>query len=296
MNYKLILEKAFDSNDKPNLILYGYHKIDKYEILKEYLKLDKYPLTEMNKYDIKYHSNNTIKLFDMDTIKKSKIESFFNLVFEIVKCKNYYITDNRLLILNNFNNINKTIQDRFRVIFEKYRKTTVFILITDNYNSIFKPVSSRFLSIRIRDLVNQEKISISYPIIKNLTYDKRIKIYDKIYDNSDKNIIINYSKNNYGLINDYKDIIKHIYESIKNMKTLNLKKIKDYAYILEKYHIKYFHRYFLKLVLENINNDLYKKSVFTIMEIEARYIKSFNRILSNEFLLIFIYNLLNNLS
>ena len=82
MNYKLILEKAFDSNDKPNLILYGYYKIDKYEILKEYLKLDKYPLNEMNKYDIKYHSNNTIKLFDMNTIKKSKIEYFFNLVFE----------------------------------------------------------------------------------------------------------------------------------------------------------------------------------------------------------------------
>ena len=291
MNYKLILEKAFISYDKPNLILYGYHKINKYEILKEYLKLDKYPLTEMNKYDIKYHSNNTIKLFNMNTIKKSKIESFFNLVFEIVKYKNYYITDNRLLILNNFNNIDKTIQDRFRVIFEKYRKTTVFILITDNYNSILKPVSSRFLSIRIRDLVVQEKISISYPIIKNLTYDKRIKIYDKIYDNSDKNIIINYSENNYGLINDYKDIIKHIYESIKNMKTLNLQKIKDYAYILEKYHIKYFHRDFLKLVLENINTDLYKKSVFTIMEIEFRYNKSFNRILSNEFLLIFIYNL-----
>ena len=291
MNYKLILEKAFISYDKPNLILYGYHKIDKYEILKEYLKLDKYPLTEMNKYDIKYHSNNTIKLFDMNTIKKSKIESFFNLVFEIVKCKNYYITDNRLLILNNFNNIDKTIQDRFRVIFEKYRKTTVFILITDNYNSVLKPVSSRFLSIRIRDLVIQEKISISYPIIKNLTYDKRIKIYDKIYDNSDKNIIINYSKNNYGLINDHKDIIKYIYESIKNMKTLNLQKIKDYAYILEKYHIKYFHRDFLKLVLENINTDLYKKSIFTIMEIEFRYNKSFNRIISNEFLLIFIYNL-----
>jgi len=46
-----------------------------------------------------------------------------------------------------------------------------------------------------------------------------------------------------------KDIIKHIYESVKNMKTLNLQKIKDYAYILEKYHIKYFHRDFLKMQL-----------------------------------------------
>ena len=292
MNYKPILKKALSSRDTPNIILYGYHKINKYEILSEYL--DTGYCNEMTKYDIKYHSNNILKIFNMNIIKSSKIDSFFNIIFEIVKCKNYYIDNNRILILYNFNHINKSIQDRFRVIFEKYRINTVFILITDYYNTISNPIKSRFLSIRIRDLSRQEKITISYPIIKNLTYDKRIKIYDKLYDNSDKNIILNYSHNNYGLINDHKDIIKTIYESIKNMKVLDLSKIKDYAYNLEKYHLKNFHSDFLKLIINDLDDIRLKECVFKISEIELSYIKSFNRILSNEFLLIFIYNLFKN--
>ena len=288
MDYKPILKKALSSIDTPNLILYGYHKINKYEILTEYLNTK--DMNELIKYDIKYHSNPVLKIFDMNIIKKSKIEYFFNIIFEIVKFKNYYIDDNRILILKNFNHIDKSIQNRFRVIFEKYRKNTVFILTTDYYNTISNPIKSRFLSIRIRDLTRQDKITISYPIIKNLTYDKRIKIYDKIYDNSDKSIILNYSLNNYGLINNHKDIIETIYESIKNMKVLDLSKIKDYAYNLEKYHIKNFHSDLLKLIIIDFS-DKRKGCILKISEIEYLYQKSFNRILSNEFLLIFIHNL-----
>ena len=295
MDYKPILKKILSSTDTPNLILYGYYKVNKNEILNEYLDI-KY-CNEMNKYDINYHSNQNFKIFDMKQIKKSKIENFFTLIFEIIKCKNYYIKNNRILILNNFNHIEKNIQDRFRVIFEKYRINTLFILITDYYNSILNPIKSRFLSLRIRDLSRKDKITISYPIIKNLTYDKRIKIYDKIYDNSDKSIILNYSHNNYGLINDYNDLIKNIYSSLKTMETLDLSTIKEYAYSLEKYHLQNFHSEFLKLIINDLDNMRLKECIFKISEIELRYIKSFNRILSNEFLLIFIYeNLKYNLS
>jgi hypothetical protein len=305
MDYKPILKKVLSSVDTPNLILYGYHKINKNEILNEYLDI-KY-CNEMNKYDINYHSNQNFKIFDMKQIKKSKIENFFTLIFEIIKCKNYYIKNNRILILKNFNHIEKYIQDRFRVIFEKYRINTLFILTTDYYNSILNPIKSRFLSLRIRDLSRQDKITISYPIIKNLSYDKRIKIYDHIYKYSDKNVILNYNHNNYGLINDYNDLIKNIYSSLKTMKTLNLQKIKDHAYNLEKYHLQNFHSDFLKLIInefhtikliiDDFNNLRIKECIFKISEIEHLYKKSFNRILSNEFLLIFIYeNLKYNLS
>jgi hypothetical protein len=166
------------------------------------------------------------------------------------------------------------------------------------------PIKSRFLSLRIRDLTRKEKITISYPIIKNLSYDKRIKIYDHIYKYSDKNVILNYNHNNYGLINDYNDLIKTIYDSLKTMKTLNLQKIKDHAYNLEKYHINNFHSDFLKLIIDDfhtirliIDNLILKECIIKITEIEYLYKKSFNRILSNEFLLIFIYeNLKYNLS
>ena len=151
------------------------------------------------------------------------------------------------------------------------------------------PIKSRFLSIRIRDLEKKEKLSISYPIIKKLTYDKRTKIYDHIYNYYDNNIIINYSKNNHGLLNDYQGNIKTIYNSLKNMDTLNLSKIKEYAYSLEKYHIKNFHSDFLKLIIDDFKYESkMKEFIIKISEIEYLYQKSFNRILSNEFLLIFI--------
>ena len=288
MNYKPILKKALSSKNTPNLILYGYHKINKIQILNEYLNTNN--VNETKKYDIKYYSNLNIKIFDMNLIKRSKIEDFFTLLSESIKCKNYYIENNRILIIQNFNHIDKNIQDRLRVIFEKYRINTLFILTTDYYNSILNTIKSRFLSIRIRDLDVQEKITISYPIIKNLSYDKRIKIYDHIYNYYDKNSIINYSLNNYGLLNDYQGNIKTIYNSLKNMDTLNLSKIKEYAYSLEKYHIKNFHSDFLKLIIDDFKYESkMKEFIIKISEIEYLYQKSFNRILSNEFLLIFIY-------
>ena len=296
MNYKHILEKALFSLNKPNLLLYGYHKIDKYKILKNYLGFSEYITNEIIQNDIKYHSNHKILSFDMNTIKRSKIENLFILLLEKIKHKNYYINENRIIILYNFNHIDKSIQDRFRVIFEKYRINTIFILITDYYNSVYNPIKSRFLSIRIRDLSNEDKISISYPIIKNLSYNKRIKIYDKIYDYSDKDIIIKYCINNYGLLNDYQDIINNIYNSLKNMKKINLPKIKDYAYSLEKYHLKNFHSDFLKIIIDDFKYNMNSNIIFKITEIETKYKNSFNRILSNEFLLIFINSKINYLS
>ena len=290
MNYKPILKKALSSKNTPNLILYGYHKINKIQILNEYLNTNN--VNETKKYDIKYYSNLNIKIFDMNLIKRSKIEDFFTLLSESIKCKNYYIENNRILIIQNFNHIDKNIQDRLRVIFEKYRINTLFILTTDYYNSILNPIKSRFLSIRIRDLSRKDKISISYPIIKNLTYDKRIKIYDHIYKQNDKNCILNYSHNNYGLIKDYEDIIKKIYYSLKNMNQLDLTIIKQYAYSLEKYHINNFHNDFLKLIINDYHKIKLKEFIFKITNIEFIYKKSYNRILSNEFLLILIYKYL----
>ena len=295
MNYELILEKYFNSlnqQNQPNILLYGNHMINKYDILNKYLlKINDHPLTQIIKNDIVYFKNNTIILFDISSIKNKNIKFFFDILFEILKCKNYYIKKNRFLILNNFNHINKNIQDKFRVIFEKYRINTVFILISDTFNSILNPIKSRFLSLRIRDYNKEEKISISYPLIKNLNYDKRIKIYDKIYQLSEKNDILNYTKNNYGLLNDHIDIIKEIYLSIKNMKELNLPKIKEYAYMIEKYHLKYFHRAFFNIITIDIFSLIYIKKILNIIsECEKKYNNSFNPILLTEYLLLMIFN------
>ena len=288
MNYKLILTNFFNYKNNPNLILYGHHSVDKYNILKEFLNINNCDEIIDN---IRYYGDNNIKIFDMKDIKNSQIENFFIIILKIIKYKNYYSNNLRILIFKNFNYIQKNIQDRFRVIFEKYRISTLFIIITDNYNNILSPIKSRFLSIRISDLSQTDKISISYPYIKNLVYNERCKIYDTIYKYSSKDIIINYSKNNYGLLKDYSDIIKSIYNSLKNMKKLDLDLIKKYAYIFEKYNIKNIHSDLLKLMIEDLkmNMNIFKEIINNFSKIEMRYKKSFNRILSNELLLIFIH-------
>ena len=73
------------------------------------------------------------------------------------------------------------------------------------------------------------------------------------------------------------------------MKSLDLSLIKDYAYMIEKYHVKYFHSEILKIMIDDITMHEYQDIIKIIANCEMRYKKSFNRILSNEFLLMFIY-------
>ena len=40
------------------------------------------------------------------------------------------------------------------------------------------------------------------------------------------------------------------------MKKINLSKIKDYAYSLEKYHLKNFHSDFLKIIIDDLKYDM----------------------------------------
>ena len=89
---KPILKKILSSLNTPNLILYGHHKINKIQILNEDLNTNN--VNEMKKYDIKYYSNLNIKIFNMNQIKRSKIDGFFTLLSESIKCKNSEFDDN----------------------------------------------------------------------------------------------------------------------------------------------------------------------------------------------------------
>jgi hypothetical protein len=73
------------------------------------------------------------------------------------------------------------------------------------------------------------------------------------------------------------------------MKSLDKSLLKEYAYMIEKYHNKYFHSELLKIMIDDSDIYEYQDIIKTITDCEVRYTKSFNRILSNEYLLIFIY-------
>ena len=294
MNYKHILGKIFKSKDSPNIILSGYYKINKLSILFDYISKDNNKYT---KYSIDYIYHRDYKIFNMITINKSKEENFFKLLNENIQCKNYY-SDFKMIILDNFNLISNKIQDKFRVIFEKYRTTTMFIIITDKLNSIINPIQSRFLTIRINEVSPIEKRKLSRCHFKDLPYIKKSKIYDKIYKLSDISDIKNYSVNHEGILLDHKDIYMIIHEIIINIKDVNERTIlliKKLSYYIEKYNIKYFHKELLNILMNNgiLTINTKSKLCKCLVNNEYNYIKSNNKILSNETLFINLVSILN---
>tara|TARA_E500000178_G_scaffold355346_1_gene427637 strand:+ start:740 stop:1630 length:891 start_codon:yes stop_codon:yes gene_type:complete len=294
MNYKHVLKKVFENNDSPNIILSGSYKINKLSILYDYISKEN---ANHNKYGIDYLYHKDYKIFHIEKYNNTKIKDFFKLLIEDIKYKNYY-NENKMIILNNFNLIAKRFQNQFRIIFEKYRSTTMFILLTDTLNSIINPIQSRFLNIRINEDKPPIKRKIAREYFKELPYSQKSRVYDKIYQLSDNNDIKNYSKNYEGILMNHKDIYAIIIDIIRNTKEINIKTmivIKQISYYIEKYNIKYFHReIFNNLMNNNIltNNIKYKLCKFIVGN-EYNYIKSNNKILSNENLFINLVSILN---
>jgi len=288
MDYKLILQKMIFKKDSPNLILSGTDKIDKLSILSEYLtKIDKTPPLSLEKYNIKWISNATYKIFDMNLIKYKHSDNLFEIINEIISSKNYYNNFNRIVVLKGFNNVNINIQNKFRVIFEKFRGTTLFILITSRLTSIIDPILSRFLLIRASDITPKEKRTISREYIKELSYDKKSIIYDKIYSLANEIDIIFYSQFNEGILVNHQSIFDKIYQTIRSIHTINkktLSEIRSLSYMIEKYNLDNFHR---ELYISFLNDltlsfSVQSKICKLITDCESNYHKSFNTILSIE--------------
>ena len=132
----ILLKKCLNSENVPNMILYGHYSVNKENILYDHLTINKKNLIDIN-----------------DHIKKYKnifiIES--NILKNIDNIKNIIKVDNlieKMMIFLNMEKCKKIIQEQMRVIIEKYRITTKFIFITDNFSNINEAIKSRCLSIR----------------------------------------------------------------------------------------------------------------------------------------------------
>ena len=299
MNYKLILNKLLAYNNLPNLILSGVDTIDKLSILMDILiKKDESPPISLEKHDIKWKSNKTYKIFDMNNIKNKNSKMFFDIINEIIVSKNYYTNTNRIVVLNNFNNIHINIQNKFRVIFEKYRATTVFILITSRFNSIIGPLISRFLMIRVNDESRKGKRSISRVYLHDLPYENKSIIYDKIYKLSNINEIIYYSQFHNGILMNHQSIYDTIYRSITLIECITketLLQIKQLSYKIEKYNIKNIHRELLLLFLNDLtlSFSVQLRICKLVAECEYNYHSSFNTILSIENFIVSLVTVFN---
>lgn len=291
--HNLILKKAILSDSCPNIILYGYKGVDKLETLSCIIpSINNYKINNHNK--IIWKSNNLYNIFDMKDIKKD-YNLFFNILKELINHKNYYNKKEiKFILLNNFNDININIQNKLRVIIEKYYNTTRFIFITDKISSIICPIKSRSLLIRIPSLINKEKRKISREYIKDLSYDKKSVIYDKIYSINNIEIIKLFSEYNNGLFMNYNTIYQKIFTILENVSIKNniiredIEKIKELSYNIEKYNLYDIHIELCKLYIDESKYTTKQKCniIKLISEYEYNYKKGYRKLIYNESLLI----------
>jgi len=194
--------------------------------------------------------------------------------------------------------VNIKIQNKFRVIFEKFRATTLFIIITSRLNSIINPILSRFLLVRIKDISRKDKRTISREYLKDLSYDQKSIIYDKIYNLGNEKEILFYSQSNKGILMNHQTIFDKIYQRIISIHKINkttLTEIRSLSYMIEKYNINNFHR---ELFIQFLNDlklsfSVQCKICKMITDCESNYHKSFNTILSIENCIISLVHILS---
>ena len=231
IGYKLY--NIISNNNHPNILIHGVHNSGKTLLIKTVLNdlfnIKKYTNKENLTENIIFERSNLHYYFDLKLVNNDT--KFIDFIKDIVKSYNHFINKYNYILLDNFEHLSTSNQDRLRVIFEKSLNTTKIIIITTKFNKINGPLLSRFINFRIPDFNLTDK----YIYFKNLLNKNYYVISDDILFNllkkhSDLNYnfinILSYLKN--GLINgDIYDEIILKYMNIVNSKKDLTKKITD---------------------------------------------------------------------
>ena len=294
---RIILKNALNSDNTPNIMLYPkYSKNILKEIFSDIYTIKNY--NHFNKNDIFYTKTNIYYEFDMKNIINKNLETFTEILKEIIITKNHYSNlKYKIIIFNNFNHIKLSLQNILRVIIEKYRQTSLFICITDKLNSIIDPLKSRFLCLRINPPNKKQIRKIIYE-----NSDKKLKnakYYDFMYSlEKKKDIIIStdYEKQ----INKFLDIYYIISEEIlkiinkKNIKKENYIELRNIVHNILKYNINInkFYKTLLDILLkDNKIRDIKKyKLIRYFADSQMNFIQSYRKSIIIESLLINIHH------
>lgn len=289
-----ILKNALNSQNVPNILIYPKNGEKIFlDIFQEIHGVGYSKKIELD--EIYYYSYNIYHEFDIKNITNKNVDTFRNILKGIIKTKNIY-NENRFILLKNFNFVKSSLQNKLRVIIEKYRETTIFICFTGNYTSIIEPLKSRFLCLRFPNKTRKEKRKIIYN-----NSDKKLKsskYYDFIYSlDKEKDIInsINNENNIYKYIDIYELINNTIFKIYKNDK---IEKIREISYNILKYNIN-INKFYINL-LNNIfkNVRIRDKNKYKIIKLfsESQYnfSKSYRQTIVLESLLINLYFLIKD--
>ena len=281
------LTRLLKHKNHPNILLYNI--IDTkilYEALHNVYIINT-NIIEKNK-DISYIYNNIYYEFNMNNIRyKNKIE-WLGILKDIIQTRNYYTNNKKIIILNNFQNINISIQNILKVIIEKNFHIS-FIIVCERITNLLDAIKSRFIMIRVPNNMYYQK----YKYIKSI---KKIDI--------NKFVINKYQSIDYlKYLIDIENTDMLINKSIEwillqfNMSEIYIiKKVREFSYLL--ISINYPISIFLKNILTTLLDDhtlIHKrktKLIYFISESEYNYNNSYYKIIHIENILLNIYRII----
>ena len=286
------LIRLFNNKNHPNIILYGHPNIDKFNILLEVLN-NVYKMNNeinINEGLIDYSKNNIYYKFDCNYIKYKNKQSWLDFLKSIINTDNHYTENKKIIILYNFHNLSKSIQNILKVLIEKNYHIK-FIIISDTITDIIDPIKSRFLSIR-SPLIDAY---MKWKLVKteNITINEFLKHKHNNIDFIKSLIDIN-KISNHSIIDNIIYYIIKIIDNYKNKDTLL--KIKDIIYIIITIGIphKIFMQSFLIKLLED--HKIIGKKKFLLVklfcEVDILYINSYYKVIHYEYLIMNIINII----
>lgn len=286
------LIRLFNNKNHPNIILYGHPNIDKFNILLEVLN-NVYKMNDeinINEGLIDYSKNNIYYKFDCNYIKYKNKQPWLDFLKSIINTDNHYTENKKIIILYNFHNLSKSIQNILKVLIEKNYHIK-FIIISDTITDIIDPIKSRFLSIRI-PLIDAY---MKWKLVKteNITINEFLKHKHNNIDFIKSLIDIN-EISNHSIIDNIIYYIIKIIDNYKNKDTLL--KIKDIIYIIITIGIphKIFMQSFLIKLLED--HKIIGKKKFLLVklfcEVDILYINSYYKVIHYEYLIMNIINII----
>lgn len=286
------LIRLFNNKNHPNIILYGHPNIDKFNILLEVLN-NVYKMNDeinINEGLIDYSKNNIYYKFDCNYIKYKNKQPWLDFLKSIINTDNHYTENKKIIILYNFHNLSKSIQNILKVLIEKNYHIK-FIIISDTITDIIEPIISRFLCIRI-PLIDAY---MKWKLVKteNITINEFLKHKHNNIDFIKSLIDIN-EISNHSIIDNIIYYIIKIIDNYKNKDTLL--KIKDIIYIIITIGIphKIFMQSFLIKLLED--HKIIGKKKFLLVklfcEVDILYINSYYKVIHYEYLIMNIINII----
>jgi hypothetical protein len=286
-----ILHKCILSKNVPNMIIYGrpfmYQSF--IDVYYEINNIDKtHHIRDKNYEHFHYKCSSKHYEIDCEKFNKDNRNDFNRLFTSLIETKEYYVNlSHKTIIFYNCDQLKHSLQNTFRVIIEKYRKTCVFIFLCYKINRFIEPLKSRCILLRMSQLSMYQKCQVSAKLDR--TNDElKNKIYDhlEMFPSSDDIDAIDLCKdklaafeNHYQLLAD--KIIKII--EIKNMTIHYYNLIREYSYDILKYNLD-IPLFFKNLLNIFINDKKYTSEILSnvirlLSEIEHKILTSYKKLI-----------------